>query len=599
MGRVGGEMDTQTLVAATALALMVSTSASGATCKLTPLAQLPVTMQRSAPMVPAKINGKDVRFIVDSGAFYSVLSPASAEALNLPQTIAPNGFLINGVGGPTQPMIATVKSFGLAGGEVSNLEFLVAGSSFGEAVGVLGQNILSFGDLELDLGGGAIRLIRAEGCKDESKVYWTKPGEKYSSVAITPITRFESHIVGTAYLNGKKIRVLFDTGAAISILSVHAAERAGIRTSSPGVVQAGFIRGNGARLVQTWIAPFDSFRIGAEEVRGTRLRIGDLDLKEIDMLVGADFFLSHRVYVSYGANRMLFTYRGGPVFDIGQRASSEAVTGPGEVTEELRQPQDAQGFARRGAFYAARGDTTGAITDLTRAIELAPTEPDYYVQRGRLFRVGGQAQAAMSDVDRAIQLKPDHVAARIARATLKLDRLQMTGQGSTNDINADADVARAAVAPDSDLHFDLGMLYAEAGSQEQAMTEFDQWLVLHGDDSRAADARARSCRARGVLGVDLAKALADCNRAVQDRNGIPFPLEARGLVQLRLRNFPRAIADLDKVLALQPRNVWALYTRGLAKLGDGRKADGDADIAQARSLNPRVVANAVARGFVP
>jgi predicted aspartyl protease len=214
--------------------LILPVGANSAGCKIEGLAQIPVTMQGSKPLVAAKINGRDVKFMVDSGAFYSVLSPASAEAMNLPKELAPAGFMLKGVGGISQPMIARVGEFGLGGGIVNNLEFLVAGSSFGDAVGVLGQNVLAFADVEYDFGSGALRLMRAENCKDSARVYWVKPGQPFSSVSIRPISKFESHLIGTAYLNGKKIRVLFDTGAASSLLSVHAAARAGVKTTSPG-----------------------------------------------------------------------------------------------------------------------------------------------------------------------------------------------------------------------------------------------------------------------------------------------------------------------------------------------------------------------------
>jgi tetratricopeptide (TPR) repeat protein len=160
-------------------------------------------------------------------------------------------------------------------------------------------------------------------------------------------------------------------------------------------------------------------------------------------------------------------------------------------------------------------------------------------------------------------------------------------------------MARSLASGDADVHFELGRLYAGIGAQDRAIVAFDQWLQLHRDDSRAADALAFSCRGRALLAQELAKALGDCNRAVQDRPGIPFPLESRGLVHVRLRNFDRAIADLDKVLAAQPRNGWALYARGLAKVGAGRKKDGEADMAAAKAASPRDVANAVSRGLVP
>lgn len=582
------------------IALLVSPGpALAASCKLTPLAQLPIIMQRSSPMVAAKINGKDVRFIVDSGSFFSILSPASAQALNLPQTLAPTGFMVNGIGGATQPMIATVRDFGLGGDVVHNMEFLVSGSSFGEAVGLMGQNILAFADLELDLGSGVIRMIRAESCKDEARVYWLKPGEKFSSVAIKPITKFESHIVGTATLNGKKIRVLFDTGAASSVLSLRAAERAGVKSTSPGVVRSTTMRGNGSRVLQSWIAPFASFRIGEEEIRDTRMRIADIDLGEVDMLLGADFFLSHRVYVAYGANKLLFTYQGGPVFDLGTGGYAESTVPPDDVVAETREPVDAQGFSRRASVLAARRDYPRAIADLTRAVELAPREADYFYQRGRLYIDGNQLVQALADLDVAISLRNEHVPARVARATLKLRRLEATGNGRMEDVIAELDAARAFTTREADTHLELGNLYAGSGAQDKAVAELDLWLDSHRDDSRAPDARALACRARAVLGQELDKALSDCNRAVQDRPGVPFPLEARGLLQLRLENYEKALTDLDKVVAQQPRNAWALYARGVARLKKGRKAEGEADIAAARAANARAVSNAVSRGFVP
>jgi tetratricopeptide (TPR) repeat protein len=108
-----------------------------------------------------------------------------------------------------------------------------------------------------------------------------------------------------------------------------------------------------------------------------------------------------------------------------------------------------------------------------------------------------------------------------------------------------------------------------------------------------------SCRARALLDQDLPRALADCNRAVQDRPAISFPLESRGLVHLRLRNFERAISDLDKVVTVQPMNGWALYTRGLAKIGAGQTSEGELDISAARAANPRAVSIAISRGLVP
>src|ERR1700730_4822431 len=122
-----------------------------AACKLGKL-ELPVTMSGSKPIITAKINGEDARFIADSGAFFSMITEASAAEFKLRLTPAPFGLYIKGIGGTVDPSIATVKVFTFAGIPVRDVQFLVGGSTVGglENVGILGQNFFRIGDVEYD-----------------------------------------------------------------------------------------------------------------------------------------------------------------------------------------------------------------------------------------------------------------------------------------------------------------------------------------------------------------------------------------------------------------------------------------------------------------
>ena len=73
--------------------------AIGAGCKIAKIAELPVTMIDMHPMVKAQINGVDASFLADSGAFYSMLSPAAAAEFKLNTSPAPFGLFVSGVGG--------------------------------------------------------------------------------------------------------------------------------------------------------------------------------------------------------------------------------------------------------------------------------------------------------------------------------------------------------------------------------------------------------------------------------------------------------------------------------------------------------------------
>src|SRR6266853_324133 len=71
-------------------------------CKLEQLAELAVTMSGLRPMVATKINGADALFIADSGAFFSIITAASAAQFKLKLRPAPFGLKVEGVGGEAE-----------------------------------------------------------------------------------------------------------------------------------------------------------------------------------------------------------------------------------------------------------------------------------------------------------------------------------------------------------------------------------------------------------------------------------------------------------------------------------------------------------------
>jgi hypothetical protein len=67
-------------------ALALACAPAWANCQLDSVAALPVTMLGMRALLPAKINGQDVQFVVDSGAFYSTISTANADKFKLPRS---------------------------------------------------------------------------------------------------------------------------------------------------------------------------------------------------------------------------------------------------------------------------------------------------------------------------------------------------------------------------------------------------------------------------------------------------------------------------------------------------------------------------------
>jgi tetratricopeptide (TPR) repeat protein/predicted aspartyl protease len=583
--------------------------AVAAGCTLAKFAELPVTMSGLRPLVHAQINGADALFIADSGAFYSTLTPAAAAEFKLRLGAGPYGFTVSGVGGETETRLTTVKTFTLVNVPIHDVEFVVAGNDLGGgAVGLLGQNVLRIADVEYDLANGVIRLMRPKGCDKTPLAYWAK-NLPFSVIDIERTTPAAPYTAGVAFLNGARIRVLFDTGAATSVLSLEAAKRAGITPDSPDVVAAGTSFGIGRQPVQTWIAPFANFKVGDEEIRNTHLRIGATLMRDVDMLIGADFFLSHRVYVANSQRKLYFTYNGGPVFNLtwsaGAAASGAGASGAGAAGNAAASaasaaapqnppPTDAAGFARRGAAFAARRDFEPAIADLTRACELDPNEPSYFYQRALAHSGNRQPELAMADFDQALKLNPDDLLAHVARAELLL-------QSRNNSAAiADLDAADRIAPKEAAVRLHVAELYLRTGQYAAAVADFTHWIDARGrDDVQMPEALNGRCWTRGLWGQELDAALADCDAAVKSRPDAAAFFDSRGLVHLRRGEYDRAIADYDHAIRLRPQEASSYYARGVAKLRKGRTAEGQADIAAATALQPHIAAEEAKRGITP
>jgi tetratricopeptide (TPR) repeat protein/predicted aspartyl protease len=592
--------------------LVFAGGAAAEPCKLGRVAQLPVTMEKRLPLVHAAINGKDALFVADSGAFFSTLTPAAARQFNLPLQSA-EGLLVEGVGGTTFAWMTTVKTFTIFGVDLPRIPFYVFGNDVGGgAVGLLGQNVFRIGDVDYDLANGMISLLRAHGdCKKTSLAYWANSaGLPYSQIDIDFASAEHPHTMGSAFLNGKRIRVMFDTGADSSLLSLAAARRAGVTPQSPGVESGGSSYGIGRHEVPTWVGHFASFRIGDEEIRNARLTFGDASMQDVDMLVGADFFLSHHVLVATSQHSLYFTYNGGPVFSLttapAPAAAAAAATAgataqapadaPDAAAAGQPQPQlDAAGYARRGSASASRRDYARAIADLSRAVELDPAQADYFYERGSAYQSANRPDEALQDFTHAITLRPDHVPALMARAQLRLER-----HDPAASISPDLEAADRAAPKEAEVRLDLGDAYLRVRDYEAAAAEYNHWIDSHDrSDVQMPRARAARCWARTLIGRELGPALEDCNAAVKASRSDASVLDSRGLVYLRLGKYDKAIRDYDAALALDPKIPWSLYGRGLARQHLGQSAAAEADIAAAKALSPKIAEEAASHGIGP
>ena len=96
-------------------------------CTLVQVADLPVLNDRGSPVVRAAIDGQPVAFIVDTGAFLSVVGSDDASRLKLPISFVKR-HLLNGNGGSAFAPDATIPDLSLGTAVAQNVSFAAIGA---------------------------------------------------------------------------------------------------------------------------------------------------------------------------------------------------------------------------------------------------------------------------------------------------------------------------------------------------------------------------------------------------------------------------------------------------------------------------------------
>lgn len=615
-----------------------TTAIAAGKCQLQQLGSLPVDMQGLRPLVSTKINGVEARFILDTGSFYSSMSRDAATQYHLPVgSLRGGAFYIQGLGGSERAEVANVEKFEFLGVALPNVQFIVIDqNSLGNVTGLIGQNLLRVSDVEYDLSNGAVRFIKPVGCDDQPLAYWAVD-TTYSFVKLHYTDRQEPELRAEVMINGHRMTAEFDTGAGRSWLSLQAAERAGITPDSPGVTSLGIAYGIGPAPARVWVAPVDTFQLGGEKVTHGHLLVGDFEPRNPDgsdsnqvpdMLLGDDWFLSHRIYVAYSQSKLYFTYNGGPLFNLNVPglaagtgkappaggAASQASQTPAEEPES-NAPTDADGFRRRGMARASLREFDRAIADLTRACELAPNSAQNRLVRGQIYTATGQFKLALQDFNTALTLQPDDIQAHLAHAQLLHSHPDPDPTAAASAARSDLDAVSRLAAPAAGVRLQLGSLYGDLGDYRDAIAQIGQWLDNHRLPSDQAIGLNARCWQRATANQDLHDALKDCNRALslQPRAEAPTgshierdlapqdpaTLDSRGLVYLRLGSPRDAVRDYDSALDTDPNMSDSLYGRGLAELRLGEKARGQADLAAAEKLDTEVARRFASMGLAP
>ena len=274
-------------------------------CDLTIVARMPLQVQDRLLVVPAGINGKWVRLVVDSGAERTTISNATAERLGLPHDPR---FRVKsiGVGGSTTSTDVSIDRMVLGGvhfpvARVAVGNFTLQNERGLSADGLLGADVLLAYDLDIDIPGGTLTLYRRRLCP-ASRPPWPEPG-----IEILGVRAQKDRLLLPFDLDDTSGMALLDTGAQGNVLGVAMARRMGLTEQTLATDPPVRNTGTGGVIISR-MHRFGRLRVGPVIQDSPRIIVLPSDFGVGDALLGEEFLDGRRVWLSF-RNRQVFVSR--------------------------------------------------------------------------------------------------------------------------------------------------------------------------------------------------------------------------------------------------------------------------------------------------
>jgi predicted aspartyl protease len=268
-------------------------------CRLAPVAHAALEPARGVWTVPVTINGSSLRLILDTGAERTLLTEAAVARLGLPRDPRHETRTV-AIGGLSTAADARVSSFALGGAYlavpgVSVGQFALPTGTGLELDGLLGADVLSAFDVDLDTRDDSLTLYRARDCPQAGPPW----PEAYLSLG--RIDRQRDRLLVPIMLDGASGTATMDTGAQRTVVSEHLAERAGATPAELAQDPQITAHGASAESLAVRIHRFRLLRIGPSSIADPVLPVLPIPPPLGDGLVGDDFLAGRRLWLSYAS----------------------------------------------------------------------------------------------------------------------------------------------------------------------------------------------------------------------------------------------------------------------------------------------------------
>jgi predicted aspartyl protease len=276
--------------------------ADSLTCKLEPVAEMPVRFVGGAILVAGHINQVPVQLQLDTGATTSMLDEDAVARLALPADPHRRSTL-HGIGGSIESQNTLVRSFEIGDQEWQSLSIATGhlAGKFHEVrlvAGLLGADRLSSFDIELDIPAGKMTLWNVAHCEGNF-VPWRLPHY------VVPLQRHSpNRMVAKVEVDSHPVEALVDWGARSTTMTAAVAEGVGVTPDMLASDRSGTNWGIDQTQNVVRLHKFGELKVGREIFHNIGLPVADLRLREVGMLLGADYVRTRRVWLSYATRQM-------------------------------------------------------------------------------------------------------------------------------------------------------------------------------------------------------------------------------------------------------------------------------------------------------
>jgi predicted aspartyl protease len=270
-------------------------------CAAEQLAVVPVSMQRNEPHVAAEVNDWPVSLVLDTGAQSTMISAGVAAKIQLRR--AAQGGTMQGLGGTTASFPARARVFTFAGVGLRDQPLRVSPVQLTREDretpdGLLGADILSRFDLDMDFANSRVTVYRARTCPDGG------PNWDFPYVTLDMLSTQAGRIMVPAELDGVPFGAVVDTGAEMTAIARTIALKTGRSEAEIDSGPAVTLTGATDAKVTARRQQFRTLRIGRMVANGPVLTVVPLPSNVANGILGMDFLRGRRVWVSYASQKV-------------------------------------------------------------------------------------------------------------------------------------------------------------------------------------------------------------------------------------------------------------------------------------------------------